>query len=100
MQFLSKSLVQEFITNPFLFGKRKVSFGIFVAFSSTRPLRAYVLDKHVITRTCSKPYDPANFSDPLTYVTDGMENGNGQNMVEIINDEEVLINITDLEVND
>ncbi len=91
MQFLYKSLVQEYISNPFLIGKRKFSAGIFVAFSSTRPLRAYVLDKNVIARSCGKPYDPANFSDPLTYVTDGMENGNGQNLVEIIDNEEVII---------
>ncbi len=89
MQFLNETLVQEYITNPFLIGKRKVSSGICVAFSSTRPLRAYVLDKHVIARSCSKPYDPANLSDPLTYISDGMESGHGHNTLEV-DDEEVL----------
>ncbi|XP_072046429.1 probable tubulin polyglutamylase ttll-15 [Amphiura filiformis] len=73
-----ESLVQEFIQNPFLVTGRKFSLGVFVAFSSARPLRAYVSDKYMISRFCDKLYDHTDLSDPQTYVTDGMERGAGR----------------------
>ncbi|XP_072046427.1 probable tubulin polyglutamylase ttll-15 [Amphiura filiformis] len=85
------SLVQEFISNPFLITGRKFSQGVFVAFSSARPLRAYVLDKFMISRYCDKLYDPTDLSDPRTYVTDGMERGAGVNILDKLDAEAELV---------
>ncbi|XP_072044804.1 probable tubulin polyglutamylase ttll-15 [Amphiura filiformis] len=91
LNLFNVSLVQEFISNPLLVTGRKFSIGVFVAFSSARPLRAYVLDKYMIFRYCGKLYDPADLSDPETYVTDGMERGGGVDIIDSPDDEAELL---------
>ena len=71
-----KSIVQEFIANPFLIDGHKFNIGIFVIFTSGNPLRAYILDNMVIFRFCNTPYDPEKLhDDPTMYITDGEEFG-------------------------
>ena len=73
LDLTQKNLIQEFITHPYLVDDRKFSIGIWVGFTSAKPLRAYVLDSTMELRFCEKEYDPLNLSDPATYVADGME---------------------------
>ncbi|XP_072037308.1 uncharacterized protein [Amphiura filiformis] len=70
-----KSIIQEFIGNPFLIDGRKFSIGVHVAFTSARPLRAYVLDSIMVLRFCAKAYTPNNLTDFRSYISDGMEFG-------------------------
>ncbi|XP_072043341.1 probable tubulin polyglutamylase ttll-15 [Amphiura filiformis] len=70
-----ESIIQKFIGNPFLIEGRKFSIGVHVAFSSARPLRAYVLDSVVNLRFCREVYTPNNFTDFRSYISDGLEFG-------------------------
>ena len=72
MDLEKESLVQEYIANPFLIDGRRFSIGIFVAFSSTNPTRAYVWDSDLLLRFCAKAYYPLDFTDTRTYITDGL----------------------------
>ena len=71
------------MSNPFLVGGVKFSMGVFVAFSSANPLRAYIWGGARSYRFCSKPYYPMNISDPATYVTDGVEIGGGNSLLTV-----------------
>ena len=75
MDLEKESLVQEYVTNPFLIDGRKFSVGIFVTFVSTNPTRAYLLHHDVgfHLRFAEKAYYPVDYTDPATYVTDGSE---------------------------
>ncbi|XP_072016356.1 probable tubulin polyglutamylase ttll-15 [Amphiura filiformis] len=75
LNFTQESVIQEFIENPFLVDGRKFSIGIYVAFSSAKPLRAYVLNSTATLRFCPQEYDPHNFTDMKTHITDGLEFG-------------------------
>ena len=67
------SIIQEYVSNPFLVDGRRFSLGVFVAFSSAKPLRAYILNSAYEIRFTAEEYDPMNFSNPRTYITDGWE---------------------------
>ncbi len=71
------SIIQEFIANPFLIDGHKFSIGVYVVFSSAKPLRAYILNNTWELRFSSKPYmyDNISASDPGRYITDGPEFG-------------------------
>ena len=75
IDFKKDSLVQEFVTNPFLIDNRKFTLGVFVAFSSNNPTRTYLLNSEVYLRFTNKEYDPSNFTDTRTYIADGLGQG-------------------------
>ncbi|XP_072028453.1 probable tubulin polyglutamylase ttll-15 [Amphiura filiformis] len=64
-------LIQQFVHNQFLLHGHVINIGIHVIITSAVPLRAYILDSAWLMRICSEPYDPNDFSDIKTYVTDG-----------------------------
>ena len=69
------SIIQEFIANPFLIDKHKFSIGVWVVFSSAKPLRAHIMNSSLTLRFSNKPYENVSSSDPRTYITDGDEFG-------------------------
>ncbi|XP_072044532.1 probable tubulin polyglutamylase ttll-15 [Amphiura filiformis] len=71
-----KSIIQEYISNPYLAQGRKMSLGIYVIVTSIDPLRVYIMDTKYVIRCSSKLYDPEDFSDPRTYITDGFDHSN------------------------
>ncbi|XP_072032535.1 probable tubulin polyglutamylase ttll-15 isoform X2 [Amphiura filiformis] len=75
LNFTQASLIQEFIHNPFLIDGRKFSIAAYVAFSSAKPLRAYVLNSISELRFCPEAYDAHNFTEFRTHITDGNEFG-------------------------
>ncbi|XP_072030763.1 probable tubulin polyglutamylase ttll-15 [Amphiura filiformis] len=75
LNFTQHSLIQEFIHNPFLIDGRKFSIAAYVAFSSAKPLRAYVLRSIPELRFCPEAYDAHNFTELRTHITDGKEFG-------------------------
>ncbi len=62
-------LVQELITNQFLLHGHVMTIAIFVIITSAVPLRVYILDSDHMNTLASKPWQPDNFTDPETYVT-------------------------------
>ncbi|XP_072044540.1 probable tubulin polyglutamylase ttll-15 [Amphiura filiformis] len=72
-----ESIIQEYISNPYLAQGRKLSIGIYVIVTSIDPLRVYIIDTKYITRCSVKLYDPEDFTDPTTFITDGYGHSNG-----------------------
>ncbi len=76
LKLRNRSIIQEFIENPLLIDGRKFSIGVYVMFSSAKPLRAYIHDSILTLRFSPKVYDAEKLHDnPRMYVTDGMEYG-------------------------
>ena len=67
------TIIQEFIANPFLIDGHKFSIGVYVVFSSAKPLRAYILNSTWEFRFSIKPYKNISAIDPRTYLTDGVD---------------------------
>ncbi|XP_072044541.1 probable tubulin polyglutamylase ttll-15 [Amphiura filiformis] len=74
-----ESIIQEYISNPYLAQGRKMSLGIYVIVTSVDPLRVYIVDTKYVIRCTSKLYDPEDFTDPRTCITDGVDQSNAAN---------------------
>lgn len=57
----NNTLVQEYMSNPFLIDGKKFDIGIYAVLTSVEPLRAYIYDTESLIRFCAQPYlDPSN----------------------------------------
>lgn len=62
-------LAQKYIANPLLFhGKFKMTFRLYVAFTSVDPIRLYVY-KNGLVRICSTPYQNDDYNNLLIHLT-------------------------------